>query len=220
MAWKLSDLIPKKAGALRLNAGEAASTMLEVDGGAAPLDEMINALEAERAASAGGAGHCMTASDDDEVEKDGRKYKVGELRNAYRNSLARKNAEDKEKSDKEKRDRENAAKAKRANDVQLSGAGKGSGSKLAGAGSDKIDCVEDNPDAALAAAKEISTLKDRLNSMNQEIASLKSAPSRELREAANLRFAPVGGEPQDRGFVTMEDRIRAGNAEFALNAGE
>ncbi len=212
MAWKLSDLITKKdpkPEVLRLNAAEGAATKMDVDGEPVGIADLVAKHNAASAPS-----DIMTCSDDDEVEFEGKRYKAGDLRNSHRNSV-KKNAEDKEKAEKEKVARENAAKS-RKNDVQLAGAGKEKAGALAGAGGDKIDGVEDNPDKGLEAGKEISALKERLNSVTAELEKIKSAPSRELREAAHARFTPLGGQPEDQGFVAVEDRIRRGNEDFAL----
>ncbi|MDD5301515.1 MAG: DUF2213 domain-containing protein [Elusimicrobia bacterium] len=211
MAWKLSDLITRKkeAEVLRLNAAEGAAMKMDVDGSPVGIADLVAKHNAASAPS-----DIMTCADDDEVEFEGKRYKAGDLKNSYRNSV-KKNAEDKEKEEKEKVARENAAKA-RKNDVQLAGAGAEKSGKLAGAGSEKIDGVDDNPDKALEAGKEISSLKERLNSLTEELTKLKGAPSRELREAAHARFAPLGGQPEDQGFVAVEDRIRRGNEDFAL----
>ena len=214
MAFKLSDLIPGKKHepeVLRLNAAEGAATHLDVDGAAVPVADLVAKHNAA-------ATRCMTASDEDVVEHEGKQYKVGELRNSYRNAMAseRKNAEDKEKAEKEKADKEKAEKERANAETQLAGAGAEGKGKLAGAGAAKADGPADNPDKALEAGKELAAAKERLNSLETELKELKSAPSRELREAANLRFAPVGGEPEGQGFVTVEDRIRAGNDAFAL----
>lgn len=215
MAWKLSDLITRKTEekVLRLNAGEAAAMKMDVDGTPVSIADLVAKHNAASAPS-----DILTCSDDDEVEHEGKRYKAGDLRNSHRNSVAKQNADDeakKEKDEKEKVARENAAKA-RKNDVQLAGAGAEKAGKLAGAGSDKIDGVEDNPDKGLEAGKEISALKERLNSLTKELETIKAAPSRELRSAAHMRFAPAGGEPEDQGFVSVEDRIRRGNEEFSI----
>lgn len=215
MAWNLfSAKKPEsKPEVLRLNAAEGAATKMDVDGSPVGIADLVAKHNAANAPS-----DIMTCSDDDEVEFEGKRYKAGDLRNSHRNSVARKNAEDKEKADKDekaKKERENAAKA-RKNDVQLDGAAKEDTGELAGRGSDKIDGVKDNPDMGLEAGKEISALKERLNSLTEEIKVLKGAPSRELRDAAHSRFAPVGGTPEDQGFVSVEDRIRRGNDEFSI----
>lgn len=221
MAWKsLVDLIkPQKKGSevLRLNAAEAAGTRLDVDGSPVAIADLV---AKHNAANAAAPSDIMTCADDDEVEYEGKRYKAGELRASHRNSVARKNAEEeKAKKDAEdKKDRENAAiERKRLNDLQLAGAGKEKAGALAGAGGDKIDGVADNPDKALEAGKEISALKERLNSMTAELEKIKLAPSAALREAAHARFAPMGGEPEDQGYVTVEDRIKRGNEAFALD---
>lgn len=213
MAW---ELFKKKSEQkiLRLNAAEAAGTKMDVDGEPVGIADLVAKHNAASAPS-----DILTCSDDDEVEFEGKRYKAGDLRNSHRNSMARKNAEEKDKADeKEKEERKNAAERKRLNDLQLNGAGAEKTGKLAGEGADKSDGVLDNPDKALEAGKELSALKERLNSLTAEIKELRSAPSRELREAANLRFAPVGGTPEDQGFVTSEDRIRQGNKDFALSS--
>ena len=213
MGWKLFKREPEEK-VLRLNAAEAGSAMLDVDGSPVSIADLV----AKHNAAQG--PQCMTASDDDVVEHEGKQYKVGELRNAHRNSMARQNAEDaaakKKKEDDEKKERENAAKARANAETQLAGAGKEAAGKLAGAAHDKITGVEDNPDLAVEAAKELAAMKERLNAVTAELTELKAAPSRELREAAQLRVAPLGGAPEGQGFVTMEDRIRTGNKEFAL----
>ena len=212
MGWKLFKREPEEK-VLRLNAAEAGSAMLDVDGSPVSIADLV----AKHNAAQG--PQCMTASDDDVVEHEGKQYKVGELRNAHRNSMARQNADDaakKKKEDEEKKARENAAKARANAETQLKGAGSEAAGKLAGAAHDKITGVEDNPDKGVEAAKELAETKERLNAVSAELAQLKAAPSRELREAAQLRVAPLGGAPEDRGFVTMEDRIKEGNKSFAL----
>jgi hypothetical protein len=213
MGWKLFKREPEEK-VLRLNAAEAGSAMLDVDGSPVSIADLV----AKHNAAQG--PQCMTASDDDVVEHEGKQYKVGELRNAHRNAMSRQNAEDaaakKKKEDDEKKERENAAKARANAETQLAGAGKEAAGKLAGAAHDKITGVEDNPDLAVEAAKELAAMKERLNAVTAELTELKAAPSRELREAAQLRVAPLGGAPEGQGFVTMEDRIRTGNKEFAL----
>jgi hypothetical protein len=211
MAWKLTDLIPGKKSpeVLRLNAAEAASTKMDVDGEAHSIADLVKHHNAMAPSD------IMTCSDDDEVEFEGKKYKAGDLRNSYRNSK-KKNADEKEKMEKEKVARENAAKA-RKNDVQLGGSGKEPTGKLAGDGADKSDGVIDNLDKGVEAAKEISAMRERLNSLTAELERVKGQPSRDLREAANMRFAPVGGEPEDQGPVGIDERIRRGNADFSLH---
>lgn len=213
MGWKLFKS-EKPESLLRLNAAEAAGAMLDVDGERVNIADLVAKHNSYCAAP-----QVLTASDDDEVEHEGKRYKVGDLRNSHRNSMAeRKNAEDKEKADKEakeKKERENAAKG-RKNDVQLGGAGKEKEGELAGHGADKSDGVADNPDKGLEAGKEISALKERLNSVTKELETLKAAPSRDLREAAHARFTPLGGVPEDQGFVSVEDRILRGNEDFSL----
>ena len=223
MGWKLFEKKPDNV--LRLNAAEAGSTHLDVDGEAVPIADLVQKHNAAMAAP-----KHLTASDDDMVEHEGKQYRVGDLRNAHRNSMKQ---NDVKKGDFEQQKaafadmrekgtavRPQSVESERANsrrnDVQLGGAGKEKEGKLAGAGSEKLDGVGDNPDMGVEAAKEIAKLKERLNSMTAEIKDLRNAPSRELREAANLRIAPIGGAPEDQGFVTMEDRIRQGNKEFAL----
>jgi hypothetical protein len=213
MGWKLFEKKPDNV--LRLNAAEAGSAMLEVDGEPVAIADLVakhNALSA--------APRHLTASDDDMVEHEGKQYKVGELRNAHRNAMQRQNADDvakKEKEEKDKKDRENAARLRANAEPQLKGSGSEPTGKLPGAEHDKITGVDDNPDKGVEAAKEIAKLKERLNAAETEVKELKAAPSRELRDAANLRVAPIGGETQDRGFITMEDRIRQGNLEFSLS---
>lgn len=217
MAWKLSDLIPGKKPAakpevLRLNADEAAKTKMDVDGEAHSIADLV-----KRHNDAMAPSDILTCSDDDEVEFEGKKYKAGDLRAAHRNAM-KKNAEDKAKEEAAaKAARENAAKT-RANDGQLKGAGAEDTGKLAGAGADKTTGVEDNPDKGVEAAKELSALKERLNSMAQELATIKAQPAKDLRAAAHMRFAPAGGEPEDLGPVTVEDRIRRGAADFSLHS--
>lgn len=211
MGWKIFEKKKPEPEVLRLNAAEAVSKKMDVDGEAIGIGDLVAHHNAASAPS-----DILTCSDDDEVEHEGKRYKAGDLRNSYRNSLtARKNAEDKEKAEKEKvKERENAAR--RNAETQLKGAGSEAGGKLAGAGSDKSVGVVDNPDQGLEAAKEISALKERLNSVSAELTELKKAPSRELREAASLRMAPVGGSPEDGGPVSVEDRIRRGAVEFSI----
>jgi hypothetical protein len=223
MAWSIFAPKKKEEKVLRLNAADGAGAMLEVDGEPVALNELVakhNAMHSEH--------QCMTASDDDVVEHEGKQYKVGELRNAHRAhaAAARQNAEDerakKEKEEKERKERENAARANgggaRANaETQLTGAKAEPTGKLAGQGGGKADGPADNPDVTVEAAKELAAAKERLNSLEAELKTLKNARSTELREAAHLRIGPVGGAPEDQGFVGMEDRIRAGAKDFALS---
>lgn len=213
MAWKLSDLIPGKKDkpeVLRLNAAEAASTKMDVDGEAHSIADLVKRHNAAMAPS-----DVMTCSDDDEVEFEGKKYKAGDLRNSHRNSV-KKNAEDAAKKEEEARKaRENSA---RKNDGQLKGAGSEPTGKLAGAGADKSDGPEDNPDKGVEAGKTISALKERLNSLEAELTTLKAKPAQDLRHAAHMRFAPAGGEPEDQGPVGMDERIRRGAADFSLHS--
>jgi hypothetical protein len=210
MGWKL--FAKDKPEVLRLNAAEAVAKKMDVDGEPVGIGDLVAHHNAASAPS-----DILTCSDDDEVEFEGKRYKAGELRNSYRNSKARHNAEDaakKEKEEKEKKERENTDR--RNAETQLKGAGSEGAGKLAGAGADKSTGVVDNPDQGLEAAKEISALKERLNSVSAELTELKKAPSRELREAAHLRLAPVGGAPEDGGPVSVEERIRRGASDFAV----
>lgn len=211
----------KKPEVLRLNSADrknaVADMMLNVDGEPVKLVDMVNALKAKRNAE---ACDMLNAEDHDEVELDGEKFNVGELRAAHRaNAAARKNAEDKareEKEKKEREDRENAAHARQNTETQLKGAGSEKTGKLAGSGSAPQGTVEDNPDQAVQAAEALAKATERLNSLEKELAAMKAGRSEELAAAATMRAGPLGGAPEDRGPVTMEDRIRRGNADFAL----
>ena len=230
MGWKLFKREPEEK-VLRLNAAEAGSAMLDVDGSPVSIADLV----AKHNAAQG--PQCMTASDDDVVEHEGKQYKVGELRNAHR--FAKQNdvkkgdfdqqkavsADMREKGtavrehaseEEQRQNRINAVRERFNTELQLAGATKEEAGKLVGAAHDKITGVEDNPDKGVEAAKELAKTKERLNAVSAELAQLKAAPSHELREAAQLRVAPMGGSPEGQGFVTMEDRIRTGNKEFAL----
>jgi Uncharacterized protein conserved in bacteria (DUF2213) len=228
MAWEIFK--KKKPEVLRVNSvkervNEAdGAPKLNVDGEAVSLNDLVAKHNAMRKHA---DDHVLNAEDDDEVEVNGVKYNVGELRNAHRmhkanarhnepapgeRAAAHVNAEPEEK-------KEEKLKENRRNDVQLAGAGSEKTGKLAGSGTDKQEPVVDNPDKTLEAANELAKAKERLNSLEKELKELKGEPSRELRDAGAgvVRASAGGGVPQDMGFMDVSDRIRAGNRDFAVN---
>jgi len=200
-----------KPSALRLNAGDE-EVLVDVDGEAVPMAELVSAMaEQER------QDRVLSGADEDEIEmENGAKVKLGALRQAHRNRMNRRNAEEKERKEKEEKDRKNREeKERRDRQEREHGAADGGGQpKDAGA--------EDNPPHGTEAAHTLSEksekdLKERLQAaedeaekLRKENHELKNGKSAELRNAADLRGLPPGGAPQAVPFLTKQDRIKAG----------
>ncbi len=202
MAFKWMSLMPS----LRLNAekGEG-KVLIEVDGEPVEAKELFAALADEER-----DGKVLHGNDDDEVEFEGKKAKLKDLKNAFR-KRAKKNAEDEEKKEEERKAKEEEAKNDRGGHhepvIPQGGA------------------AQDNPDEGVKAGEGISLkaqkeMQERLQSLEKQLVALKNAKSDELRNSVEFGSIPLGAVPDARPIMTIQDRLAAGKARMNSYAGK
>jgi uncharacterized small protein (DUF1192 family) len=196
--------LSNKPSALRLNADKGEEKVLvDVDGNPVEAKELFAALEEQEREE-----KVLHGNDDDEIEFEGKKAKLGDLKKAFKNKLKKnaeklkeKKVEDEELENLEKKAKKNEAAGHREDQVPQGGA------------------AEDNLDVGVSAAQELSLkskkeIEERLQSLQREIMALKNSKSDELRNAAEGNIS-LGEVPMKNQIMTIQERIATGKAKMS-----